>query len=286
MPNPDKHTDWRSELVKIGFPKSPLNDLYAYLFRTPFRVLLTVFVAVYLALNLLFTGAYLACGDCIRNAGSGSFADAFFFSIETFSTIGFGDMYPATTAGRTIVAIETITGLITIAVLTGILFSKFSRPTSRVLFSRCVVITTHDGVPSLIFRIMNIRGNDIVEAGVSVVISKLDTLAEGGTFRHMHDLKLRRSSSPLFQLGWTIIHTIDETSPLWGETAETLKAKDASMNVSLTGIDETFSQTIHAFHEYSDDEFLWGRSFADIITTLPDGRTQLDITKFHETVEG
>ena len=223
-------------------------------------------------------------GDSIENARPGSLADAFFFSVQTMATIGFGKMAPRTELANVLVTIESLTGLLGLALATGLVFAKFSRPTARVLFSRVAVISPWEGVRSLMVRMANERDNRIIEAHVHLALLRTEVTAKNVTVRKVHDLALLRDRNPSFALSWTAIHPIDERSRLWGATPASLAANEDEIIVSLTGLDETYSQTIHARHAYRADEIICGARFADVLTRLPDGRMRIDYRQFHEIV--
>ncbi len=272
------------EMVAIGLPTRPMHDLYHWLLTSTWKRFFLLVLAAYLGANTVFAGCYLALGDAIEEARPGSFADAFFFSIQTMATIGYGKMAPRGLGANLLVTLEALVGLLGLALVTGLVFAKFSRPTARVLFSRVAVVSVFDGVPSLLVRMANERGNQIVEAQVHLVLLRTERTTEGEELRRVYDLHLRRSRSPFFALTWTAIHPITPESPLHGETSESLRSKEVDLVVSLTGFDEALSQTVHARHGYTTDEVLFGRRFADVLTWLPDGRRAIDYRKFHDAV--
>ena len=186
----------------------PGGDLYHFLLRSTWLRLLVVLVVVSAGINALFALAYMATGDGIENARPGSFADAFFFSVQTLATIGYGKLVPRSLAANVLVALEALVGLLGLAMVTGLVFAKFSRPTARVLFSRMAVVSRRDGVPALMFRMANERGSGIVEAQVHVVLARNETTAEGEAVRRFYDLDLSRRQNALFALSWTVIHPI------------------------------------------------------------------------------
>ncbi len=268
-----------------------LNHWYSY-WREPYRLLLTIpwigFLFLidlsYVATNALFALIYLAGGDCIANARSGSFLDAFFFSVQTLASIGYGDMYPKTVYANTVVTIEAMVGLVGIALLTGLAFARFARPTARVVFSRNAVVTPHEGLPTLMLRAANKRRNQILEAQLQVYLMRDEINAEGQFIRRFYDLPLVRSRTPSFTLTWTGMHTIDEHSPLYGETIESLMQRQASIVISLNGLDETVMQIIHARHTYAAQDILWNHRFTDIFHDTVDGHRYIDYSHFHEAV--
>ncbi len=268
-----------------------MNAWYSY-FREPYHLLLTIpwlgFLALidvlYVATNALFALAYLAGGDCIENARPGSFLDLFFFSVQTLASIGYGAMYPKTTYANIIVTIEAMVGLVGIAVMTGLAFARFSRPTARVMFSRVAVITPHEGVPTLIFRTANQRRNQILEAQMRVYLMRDEVSAEEQFIRRIYDLQLLRNQSPSFTLTWVAMHAIDESSPLYGMTAESLIQTNTTIVVSLSGIDQTVAQVVHARHDYTAHEILLNNRFVDIIHRTSEGHRYIDYNCFHEVV--
>ena len=272
----------RRDVVAIGLRRQPGKDVYHTLLTASWRKLMLLVGLAYLASNALFAGGYLALGDAIENAHAGSFWDAFFFSVQTMATIGYGKMAPRTFMANTLVAAEALVGLLGLAMVTGLVFAKFSRPTARVLFSRTAVVTPYEKVPSLMFRMANERVNQIVEAQVHVVLMRNEQTAEGETVRRAHDLVLRRGRSALFALTWTAIHPITPQSPLFGEDARSMAAKEADVVVSFTGYDETLAQTVYARHAYTPDQVAWGMRFHDILVRLPDGTPAIDYRRFHD----
>jgi inward rectifier potassium channel len=273
------------EVLAIGLPRPWFRDLYHFALRISWSRFLLLGIGFYIAANALFALIYLIPGDAIANARPGSFADAFFFSIQTIATIGYGVMAPATFYGNLIVAIETAFGLIFFAVATGLVFARFSRPTARVLFSRVAVIAPHNGVPTLSFRAANLRHNQILQAEVRVVLLRDEETQEGETIRRFYDLKLARERSPVFAMTFTVMHAIDRDSPLYGATADTLQAQNAELILTGTGIDETIAQPVHVRTSYLPHEIMWGHRFADLFGWTEDGRRVIDYRRFHDTVE-
>ena len=283
-PAPRKLVDpqLRRTIVRTGAPPRVLGDAYHALLNAHWSVLLAIFATYYVVANVLFALAYLAGGDDLAHAHS--FTDDFFFSVQTLATIGYGSIAPKTLYANILVAIEAFTGVLGFALATGLFFAKFSRPTARVLFSRVAVVTARDGVPSLMLRLANERANQVVEAQVHVALALSETTAEGEQVRRFYDLALTRTRTPIFVLSWTVVHPITETSPLYGATHDSLMERDGEVIVSVTGIDETFSQAIHARYSYLADEIIWGARFADIMSQLPDGRRHIDYGRFHDIV--
>ena len=273
----------RVRAITIGRRRQWLGDSYVRLLDISWKRLTLIIIMAYFLINFLFADLYLFIGDGIENARPGSFADAFFFSVQTLSTIGYGKLSPVGLAANLLVTLEALMGFGFYAVVTGLVFSKFSRPTSRVIFSNVAVIAPYNGVPHLMLRLANERGNRIVDASIHLSILRNEVSSEGVRMRRFHDLPLVRSRVPLLQLTWTIMHPIDENSPLYHATPQTLLENEVEIIVSLTGLDETLSQTIHARFSYVADEILCNRQFEDIIRRRDDQRLEINFSLFHET---
>ena len=258
--------------------------------RDPYHLLLTIpwlgFVALvslaYLFLNMLFALAYLAGGDCLEGARAGSFSDAFFFSVQTLASIGYGAIHPKTFYANSIVTIEAIASLLLIAVLTGLSFARFSRPIAKVLFSKFIIITTHNSQPTLMFRVANERHNFILEAHAQIYLIVDELTDEGEFMRRIHELKLLRQRTPSLVLTWTLMHPIDADSPLYGLDAQDLQRLDANISVLISGVDETVAYTITARHVYATQEILFDRSFENIIRKSDNGDRYFDYSLFHQ----
>lgn len=274
--------DGRGEILAVGLRHRPGQDLYHSLLTASWAKLLVLVVGAYVLVNAAFALGYLALGDGIEGARKGSFADAFFFSVQTLATIGYGTMAPRTTAANVLVAAEALLGLLGLAVVTGLTFAKFSRPTARVLFSRIGVVTPYDGVQSLLFRLANERASQIVDAHLEVTLLRTELTSEGERVRRMYDLPLRRSRSAFFTLTWTAVHPLDASSPLHGATPESMALAQTSIVVSLTGFDESLGQTVHSRHGYGPPQIVFGSRFRDILGELPDGSRSIDYRWFHD----
>jgi inward rectifier potassium channel len=271
------------DIVRLGDPHSPWRDPYHLLLTMPWGVFVMLLLLTYLGVNSLFAIAYLAGGDAIANADPGSFIDALFFSVQTMASIGYGAMYPKTDYANWLVVIEAFAGLLFVAMATGMVFARFSVPTSRILFSHYAVIAPVDGVPTLMFRTANKRRNRILEAQLWVTLVRDEVTAEGEAFRRFYDLPLVRAHTPLFALTWTAMHRIDAKSPLYGETPESLERSYGEIIVIITGIDETISQTIHGRHSFVADEILWDYRFEDILG-WQGNRRAIDYRRFDKVV--
>ncbi|WP_445633396.1 ATP-sensitive inward rectifier potassium channel 10 [Nostoc sp. DSM 114161] len=276
--------DGKFEIMGMGVWYSYWRDPYHLLLTIPWVGFLILICLSYVTINAVFAVAYFLGGDCIANARPGSFLDLFFFSVQTLASIGYGAMYPKTTYANVIVTIEAMIGLVGIAVMTGLAFARFSRPTARVIFSRVAVITPHDAKPTLMFRSANQRRNMILEAQMRVYLMRDEVTAEGQHMRRIYDLKLLRNQTPSFSLSWSVVHVIDEFSPLYGMTAESLMQTNSMLMISLSGIDETVAQVVHARHSYGAKEILWNNRFVDIFHETPDGHRYIDYNRFHDVL--
>jgi len=261
----------------------PLGDLFHALMTASWSKTIAIIIVTYLLANVPFSLVYMALGDSIQNARPGNFEDCYFFSVQTMATIGYGSMSPRGTLADFVVSIEAIAGMIAAAVVTGVVFAKFSRPTARVVFSHTVLVGTVDGKRVLMVRLANERDSQIMEPSARLVILRDEVTAEGKRYRRMHDLPLQRDRHAIFTLSWTIFHTIDEKSLLFGESSETLASKNVAFIVSLVGTDETLMQTVHARHTYDSESVIFGANFVDVFLETPAGRV-LDVDRLHTYV--
>ncbi|HEU0118291.1 MAG TPA: ion channel, partial [Alphaproteobacteria bacterium] len=258
-------------VIRVGQKYNRFSDLYVELLAMPWGDLIFLIALCYFISNLSFALVFYYNSSGIENAHKGSFQDAFFFSVQTMATIGYGRLVPTTFFVNMMVAIEALWGFCYFAVTTALVFAKFSQPTARVTFSDVAVIGIENEKSYLMLRLANDRRNRIVNAKVELVMLRNEITKEGRRNRRFYDLKLMRSSVPLMQLTWTVMHLIDETSPLYGITPEKLEEWEAEIIVSLTGMDETLSQTIHTRHSYVSDEIICNAMFEDVLNRRDDG---------------
>jgi inward rectifier potassium channel len=268
---------------RLGFsPLSYLNFYHALLTVTWPRFL-GVVAAAYVAINALFGFAYLLCGtEALGGQGDdrmgGHWLRAFYFSVETFATIGYGHVFPLGSAANWVVTVESIVSLLGVALMTGIVFARFSRPTAAVLFSDVAVVAPYQGTTGFMFRITNARNNQLMELEAKVLFSRLDDRG-----RRYDQLKLERTRVVFFPLSWTIVHPITEDSPLWGCTHDDLVRQDAEFLILMSGIDETFAQLVHARSSYKPEEIVFGARFANIYNPVDeDGTISIDVSRLSE----
>lgn len=243
--------------------------------------------AAYVVLNALFATAFVVCGEGALSGFSNQtsmerFISAFFFSVDSMATIGYGNIVPATPAANALVAFESLVGLLGFAIIAGIMFARFARPRAEIAFSEVAVIAPYRDKTALMFRIVNKKRNEIVEMEAKVLLARRKRGGQA-TDRDFIPLKLERDRVVFFPLAWTIVHPIDETSPLNTCSPDDLRVMDAELLILLNGFDETFSQTVHTRSSYKVDEIVWGAKFRNMFNPLdPDGTVSVDIRKLHE----
>ncbi|MBS2016198.1 MAG: ATP-sensitive inward rectifier potassium channel 10 [Deltaproteobacteria bacterium] len=280
---PNTRTNVSDDLVVVGAVPHPLRDAYHSLLRMRWPSVLAIIAGGTFTLNATFACLYLLVGG-IANAQPGSFKDAFFFSVQTMGTIGYGAMYPTTLAANILVAFESVASIIITALATGIVFARFSQSSGRIVFASKVCITPMNGRPTLTFRLGNERASTIYEATVRVVAITTERTDEGVTFYRMHDLVLVRDRSPALQRSFNVMHVIDEKSPLFRMSPDRCRERELEIHVSVVGTDDTSLQPVHARARYLPDDIAFGARPADILSELPDGKIQLDVRKFDDVV--
>jgi inward rectifier potassium channel len=280
-----KNTDARSSLPVVqarGQKLAPHEDFYHWVLTLTWPAFFAWATIAYLVTNAVFALAYWVVPGCVTAANG--LSDCFFFSVQTFATIGYGVMAPQSTWAHVVVTIEALAGIVATATITGITFARLARPTAKILFSEKAVVATRDGKPHLQFRMANWRRNQIAEAQLHVMILLQETTREGETLRRPTTIKLVRDKNPMFLLTWTALHPIDEDSPFYGPDAmERLRKMNAEIYIVLTGLDETLAQTIHTRYRYQLDDIVQNARFADILR-MEDGVRVIDFDKFHDIV--
>lgn len=270
------------KIQRIGIKKNNFRELYYSILKMSWTNFFLLLSLAYLLLNTLYAFLYFLDIQGVANTESKSFFEAFVFSVQTFATIGFGHFYPNSYFIHIVVILESLTGVVFTALVTGLTFAKFAKPTTHIIFSNKAIICDFDGVPTLIFRLGNGRESSIVDAKLSVVTLKPVVTKEGHTIQRFVDVKLERSNSPFFLLTWSVMHKIDQTSPFYGFTQEDFIKNKVSLFVSMTGYDEIYSQTVHAGFRYNSNEIQFSKKFVDVVEVLEDGTRKIDFRKFHE----
>jgi inward rectifier potassium channel len=268
----------------VGLSRGVWRDAYHWLLALPNWAFLSVLAAVFVSVNGIFAGLYMLDPAGVVGARPGNFLDAFFFSAQTLGSVGYGAMWPRSAWANAVATFEIFAGLFNLGIATGLLFARISKPTARIMFTRRAVVAPFDGVPTLMFRAANQRRNLVVEAEVSVTMIHNITTKEGQELRRFDELAVLRSKTPIFSLTWQVMHRIDESSPLFGQTAESLRARQVEILVVMKGLDETFASTIHTRMSYAPHEIVWGRRLADVFVNLPGGRRAIDFRRFHDIV--
>jgi inward rectifier potassium channel len=267
-------------------PLSALS-LYHWLLIISWSKLLGFLTASYVAVNALFAFAFLVCGPDALQSATGSFAGhpfyrAFFFSVDTFATIGYGNIIPVGVAANTLVTIEALVNILAIALATGVIFSRFSRPSARIVYSRNAIVAPYREKTALEFRIANGRTSQLIEVQIQVILTKLEQV-DGTSVRKFYDLELERQHVVFFTLSWTVVHPIDPSSPIWGFTKQDLLDADAEVLILLTGTDETLSQTVHSRTSYKAHEIVWGAKFSNMfLRTEAAGIIGMNLNRIHD----
>ncbi len=241
---------------------------------------------IFVAFNAVFAVFYWIGDQPISNVPDRAYIDYLYFSIETLSTAGYGDMHPQTHYGHFIATVELFTGIFSMSLMTGLIFARFSRPNARLLFADHPVISSHEGEPTLMVRLVNERHNIIGNATAKLWLLRNVVSKEGQSLRRFFELPLLRNEHPALALSWTLYHVLDEKSPLYGLDENDYGAFSVSLVVVVTGYDVVAAQTIHARRSYDHTDIRFGQRYADILDTSQDGRLRIDYGKFHETLEG
>ena len=270
-------------IVAEGLEHAPWTDFYHNAMTASWPTFFGALAAAFVAVNLFFAFVYAAGDKPVANARPGSLSDLFFFSVETTSTVGYGDMHPQTLYGHVVATGENFIGLVMLAVMTGLVFARFSRPRARLIFAKNAVIAVHDGTRTLIFRFANARNAFISEATAKLWMLRATTNAEGRRFVGFEPLRLVRNENPVLALSWTLFHQIDASSPLYGLSEDELLASETNFVVSVRGFDETSAQTVHARYTFTAQDIRPGHEFVDIHSLDENGMRHIDYAKIHDT---
>jgi inward rectifier potassium channel len=267
------------EFKKKGISRFDLRDPYHLAVALTWPQFLAALLALYLSVNIVFATFFWLAPGSVANARPDSLGDAFFFSIETLATVGYGEMYPATPYGRVVAATEIVCGLAFTAILTGLTFVRFSRPRAKLVFAANPVVAIHNGKPTLMVRIGNGRAAVLADARAQLNVLLSETTAEGKLIHRAQELRLERAHIPIFPLFWTLMHALDERSPLHGYDAARAIEADAQLFVTLEARDPTLATTVHDIRNYAAEDIRFGMRYADALTTAEDRTPVLDLTK-------
>jgi inward rectifier potassium channel len=240
---------------------------------------------VFIGFNAVFAVFYWIGDQPISNV-AGAYIDYLYFSIETLSTAGYGDMHPQTHYGHFVAAVELFTGIFSMSLMTGLIFARFARPNARLLFADHPVISSHEGKPTLMIRFANERHNIIGNASARLWLMRNEESLEGQSFRRFYELRLVRNEHPALALSWTLYHVLDQESPLYGLDPAGLAAAAVSLVVVVSGYDVVAAQIVHGRKSYDHSDIRFGQRYADILDTSEEGRLRINYGRFHETLEG
>jgi len=273
------------EIVTEGLNLSFWADISHRSMTASWQSFIASVVLVFIVLNAAFGLLYWIGDQPVSNVTRNDYLDYVYFSIETLSTAGYGDMHPQTHYGHFVSAVELLTGIFSMSVMTGLIFARFSRPRARLLFANNAVIATQDGKPTLMVRFANERHNIIGNATARLWLLRNTTTKEGQPIRRFNELSLLKNEHPALALSWTLYHVLDEQSQLFNLDADDFKAASVALVVVVSGYDVVAAQTIHTQKSYDHTDIRFGQRYADILENLDDRRIRIDYGKFHDTVD-
>jgi inward rectifier potassium channel len=268
------------DFLKFNADKRDFRDLYHWTLQLTWPQFASLILTIYVAVNLVFSTFYFLGRPCI--AGANTFADGFFFSVETLATVGYGHLYPDTLYGHVVATAEIMLGMFGMAVITGLIFIRFSRPTARLVFSHSLVISPFDGQPALMMRVANLRHHAMVEAEFKMMFIRTERVKEGQEMRRFYPLTLQFDRLIAFPVALTIRHIIDEKSPLHGLTAADLQAHDARILTSIICIDTVIPAPVQSQQDYTWRDIHFGMRFVEIYTDVDDHTLAVDYGRLHE----
>jgi inward rectifier potassium channel len=271
------------EFVKLNAEKFEWRDTYHLILTLSWPGFAGFVFGIYLLINIVFAALYLLEAHAVAEMRPGSFFDAFFFSVETLATVGYGHMYPETFYGHLITMLEIIVGMFGLAVITGLIFVRFSRPTARIHFSKVAVIAPFDGVPNLMIRLANLRHQAMVEPEFRMILLRNVITAEGDEVRRFRSLKLEFDRLIAFPAVLTVRHRIDEESPLFGITPEDFQQQDIRIIASIVGVDTVIVAPVQSFGDYNYEQIEWNRRFVEIYDQNEEGQWTVDYARIDET---
>jgi inward rectifier potassium channel len=270
--------------VSDGLTRRFWDDIYHFALIIRWPVFFGLAATIFVLLNVLFAAFYQLGDHAIANQFPSNFGGAFFFSVETLATVGYGDMHPQTVYGHLVATVEIFTGMLSIALVTGLVFARFSRPRAKIIFTDYPIVRRIHGQDTLMVRAANARQNVIAEASAKLHLLLREVSPEGFRLMRIHDLKLVRNSHPVFSLSWSLMHVIDENSVLHGMTSETLADAKATLMLTIEGIDETTSQSMLARRQWSHRDWRWNHRYVDLIHDDEFGVSHIDYGVFHQVL--
>jgi inward rectifier potassium channel len=284
------HREGRASVIRIGsrelesrgLGNAFWTDLYHRALTVYWPVFFGTAAAIFVVLNAVFAFLYWLGDEPIANVSPDLPLSLFYFSIETLATVGYGDMHPQTNYGHLVATVEIFTGMSFYAVMTGLIFARFSRPRARFIFADHPVVATRNSAPTLMIRIANARNNTISEARARLWLIRVENIAGRGQLRRYYELKLERQEHPVFALSWTLFHVIEAESPLYGTSEADFAVADAALVLNVGGVDDSSAQRLNARKLYSHRDILWRHQYRDMTSTSPAGRLVIDYSRFHE----
>lgn len=271
------------EFVKLNAKKFDWRDTYHLILTLSWPGFAAFVFGTYLLINLVFASLYMLNAHAVAEMSPGSFSDAFFFSVETLATVGYGHMYPESVYGHLVAMLEIMVGMFGLAVITGLIFVRFSRPTARMRFSKVAVIAPFDGVPNLMIRLANLRHQAMVEPEFRMIFLRNITTAEGDEVRRFRSLKLEFDHLIAFPAVLTVRHRIDEESPLFRMTPEDFQQQGIHIVASIVGVDTVIVAPVQSFGDYNYEQIEWNRRFVEIFDQNEEGQWTVDYARIDET---
>ncbi len=268
---------------KLNARRWESRDAYHWMLTLRWPQFSLFVLGVYLGINLVYGLAYYLRPTCIAEMAPGSWGDAFFFSVETLATVGYGHMYPATLYGHIVATAEIMTGMFGLAIITGLIFIRFSRPIARVVFSDSLVLSPFDGQPALMWRVANLRDEAMAEAEFRIILMRDEPTREGNAFRRFYPLKLQFDRLILFPAVLTIRHIIDQESPLYGRTPADLEREDTRFTASVVCIDTVIPAAVQSHHAYTWRNIKLNHRFAEVYQSIDENSVTVDYSLIHET---
>ncbi len=270
-----------------GLPFFTWFSGYHYLISIPWWKFNLIILLVYVSINAFFGALYMWIGlgglsGIDGHTAAEQYLQAIYFSTQTFTTVGFGRIAPVGNGANIVAAFESLAGLLSFAFATGLVWGRFSRPVAKIIFSRSAVVAPYDTITGFMFRVANQRINQLIDVSATVTMSRLEPNGSGQRSRKFYPLDLERTTVTFFHLSWTVVHPIEEASPLFGVTKEQLDESEAEFLILLKAFDDTFSQTVHARTSYKSKEVIFGHKFTGIIQIGPDGMTEIELDKIHD----
>jgi len=273
------------EFVKINAKKFDWRDTYHFILTLTWSGFSALIFGIYLLINVVFAALYMLDAHAVAEMPPGSFLHAFFFSVETLATVGYGHMYPDSIYGHMISMLEIMVGMFGLAVITGLIFVRFSRPTARIYFSKVAVIAPFDGVPNLMIRVANLRHHAMVEPDFRMILLRSTITAEGDDVRRFRSLTLDFDHLIAFPAVLTVRHRIDEESPLFGMTPQDFQQQDIRILASIVGIETVIVAPVQGYGDYNCDQIEWNRRFVEIYAENEAGEWTVDYGRIDETEE-